>query len=488
MVDKYDVAIVGAGVIGTGIARELSRYQVDVAVLEKEPDVGWGTTKANSGIVHAGYDAPPGSVKASFSASGNKKYEEWTEPLSVPFERVGSLVSAKDESKISELERLKGQGEENGVERLEIIGGQKRIRELEPNISNQVEAVLYAPDAGIVAPYKLTIALYENARANGVDFFFNAPVEGIQTPGSSGEDKGFVVESPETRLNTDYLVNAAGLSSGQVAKIVGDDSFSIFPARGEYHLLDSEIEGYVRRVNFPLPTEESKGVLVTPAAEGSVIFGPNHQPLEKPSLATTRDGLGEVLNGAVELFPGIDTGKIITNFAGLRAKAGTDDFVVGESEAVENFLNVGGIQSPGLTAAPAISEHVVGLLGELGLDLAEDPEFDPERDPIPRFGEMEPAEISEYTDRVQGAREIVCRCEEVTRAEIEEAIDRGATTLDGIKFRTRSRMGTCQGGFCTPKLIEILADKLGVPPQEVTKKGEESQLLLQETKQVDRAR
>ncbi|MFB6215299.1 MAG: NAD(P)/FAD-dependent oxidoreductase [Candidatus Bipolaricaulia bacterium] len=483
MSDGYDVVVIGAGVIGTGLARELSRYKLKVGVLEKEPDVGWGTTKANSGIVHAGYDAKPGTVKASFSAPGNRIYEEWTDPLSVPFKRLGSFVSTKDSSQVSKLQKLKEQGEENGVERLEIIKDKDWIRQLEPNISDDVEAVLHAPTAGVVAPYKLTIALYENGRKNGVDFYFDSPVKEIEHSEGSEKVPGFTVKAGERELEGDYVINAAGISSGEVASMVGDDSFSIFPARGEYHLLDSELQGYVNKINFPLPTEESKGILVTPAAEGSIIFGPNHQPLEEPSLATTREGLDEVFRGALELFPGIDTGKIVTNFAGLRAKAGTDDFVIGESDAVENFINVGGIQSPGLTAAPAISDHVIDLLEGKGLELTEDPEFDPNRQPIPRFSELNLEEITEYTEDQEAAREIVCRCEEVTRAEIEEAIDRGANTLDGIKFRTRSRMGSCQGGFCTPKLVEILAEELGVSPKEVTKKGDDSYLLAEETKE-----
>lgn len=479
----YDVVMIGAGVIGTGIARELSRYELDVAVLEKEPDVGWGTTKANSGIVHAGYDAKPGTVKASFSAPGNKRYDEWAEPLSVPFKRIGSFVSTKDRSQLSKLRKLKTQGRENGVDQLEVIEDTDRIGELEPNISDSVKAVLHAPTAGVVAPYKLTIALFENARDNGVSFFFDSPVHGIAVPESSVKSGKFTIRCPEEVLAASYVINSAGIFSGEVANMVGDDSFSISPARGEYYLLDSELRGYVNKVNFPLPTDESKGILVTPAAEGSIIFGPNHQPLEEPSLATTRDGLEEVYEGAVSLFPGIDTDKIATNFAGLRAKSGTDDFVIGESEAVNNFINVGGIQSPGLTAAPAISEHVVELLDDLGLRFTKDPEFEPVREPIPRFSEMDPDEIVDYTADLEAAKEIVCRCEDVTRAEVEEAIDRGANTLDGIKFRTRSRMGSCQGGFCTPRLVEILSDKLGVSPKEVTKKGDDSYLLAEETKE-----
>ncbi|MBS3787383.1 NAD(P)/FAD-dependent oxidoreductase [Candidatus Bipolaricaulota bacterium] len=481
MSDRYDVIIVGAGIIGTGIARELSRYKLDVGVLEKKPDVGWGTTKANSGIIHAGYDAKPGTVKSSFSAPGNKMYEKWTEVLSVPFKRLGSFVSTEDESQLGKLEKLLEQGEENGVEGLEIITDRRKIEELEPNITKGVEAVLYAPTAGVVAPYKLSIALYENARANGVDFQFNSPVNDI-TKTSEADGFEFYVEAGGSRYEGDYVINAAGIYSGKIADMVGDDSFSIFPARGEYYLLDSEIEEYVRRINFPLPTEESKGILVTPAAEGSIIFGPNHQPLDKPSVATTQTGLDQVLNGAMKLFPDIDTSKIRTNFAGLRAKAGSDDFVIGESGAARNFINVAGIQSPGLTAAPAISKHVIGILEESGLELSEDPGFDPKREPIPKFAEMDTEEIVSYTDKYEAAKDIVCRCEEVTRAEIEEAIDRGATTLDGIKFRTRSRMGSCQGGFCTPRLIEILADKLGISPKEVTKKGDNSYLLAEETK------
>lgn len=482
MSQTYDVLVIGAGIIGTGIARELSRYDLDIAVLEKEPDVGWGTTKANSGIVHAGYDAKPGMVKASFSAPGNKMYEEWTDPLSIPFKRIGSFVSTEDLSQLDELQRLLEQGEENGVQELEVIEDKTRIKELEPNISDDVEAVLHAPTAGVVAPYKLTIGLFENARDNGVDFFFDSPVENVDSLKDSSPGR-FSVISPSQTVNGDYVINAAGLFSGKVASMVGDDSFDIQAARGEYHLLDSELQGYVKKINFPLPSEESKGILVTPAAEGSIIFGPNHHNLEELSLATTRDGLDEVLSGAVKLFPRIDTSKIVTNFAGLRAKAQTDDFVIGESDSASGFINVGGIQSPGLTAAPAIANHVVELLEEKGLDLREDPSFVPTREPIPKFSDMAPGEIAEYTDDLSAAKEIVCRCEDVTRAEIEEAIDRGADTLDGIKFRTRSRMGSCQGGFCTPRLIEILSEKLGVSPKNVTKKGDDSYLLAEETRE-----
>jgi glycerol-3-phosphate dehydrogenase len=483
MNERYDIVVVGAGVIGTGIARELSRYKLEVGVLEKEPDVGWGTTKANSGIVHAGYDAKPGTVKSTFSAPGNKKYDEWTDPLSVPFKRIGSFVSTKERDQLDELHKLMDQGEANGVDELEILEDKARVHDLEPNISEDVEAVLHAPTAGVVAPYKLTIALYENAEDNGVDFWFDSPVEEIDKLGGGRSGAQFRIKADGKEFEADYVINAAGLYSGEVASMAGDDSFSIHPARGEYHLLDSEIQGYVNKINFPLPGKESKGILVTPAAEGSIIFGPNHQPLEEPSLATTKGGLDQVFQGAVDLFPDIDTGKIITNFAGLRAKAGTDDFVIGESETVDSFINVGGIQSPGLTAAPAISDHVIDLLEDLGAELDPDPEFDPHREPIPRFTELDAKEVAKYTEDRDAAKEIVCRCEEVTRAEIQEAIDRGANTLDGIKFRTRSRMGSCQGGFCTPRLVEILSEELDVSPKEVTKKGDRSYLLAEETKE-----
>lgn len=481
----YDVAIIGAGVIGCGIARELSCYELKVAVVEKEPDVGWGTSKANSGVIHAGYDATPGTLKASFSAPGNKLYDKWADELSLDFQRIGSFVSAKDKTRRNKLEELRDQGLENGVEGLEIIDDPEVIHDMEPNLSPEVKMALHAPTAGIVAPYKLVIALYENAKKNGVDFYFDFPVESIDSLTNSEKDHSFSVQSDTDKVNARFVVSAAGVHSGKIANMVSDYSFEIFPARGEYYLLDKEISGYVNKINFPLPSAESKGILVTPAVEGSIIFGPNHEKLESASIATTSDGLQEVLDGAMDLFPEIDTGKIITNFAGLRAKAGSNDFVIGESDSAKGFINVGGIQSPGLTSAPAISHYVIDLLSEKGLDLVDDSDFDPYREPIPRFGELSLEEVSEYIDDLDAAREIVCRCEEVTRAEIEEAIDRGANTLDGIKFRTRSRMGDCQGGFCTPRLIEILSDKLGISPREVTKKGNGSYLLSGKTKKVE---
>jgi len=472
---QFDVVIVGAGVIGCGIARELSRYRVKVAVMEKKPDVGWGTSKANSGIIHAGYASSPGTLKARFAAPGNKIYERWTEPLSVPFQRPGSFVCCKDQSRVEELFELKEQGEENGVEGLEVIRDREAIFEMEPNLASDVVAVLHAPTAGVVASYKLTVALFENARENGVQFFFDAPLEEIDRSGEG--ERNFRLSSADLELECDFLVNAAGLNSGKISALAGGPDFGITPARGEYHLLDSELADCVNKINFPLPTPQSKGILVTPAAEGSIIMGPNHESLESPSKATTLEGLNEVLQGGKKLFPDLDTTRIITNFAGLRAKADCGDFVIGPVDEVPGLINVGGIQSPGLTGAPAISDHVVDSLEEEGLKMERDEEFVPVREPIPDFEAMDKEEKERYMEEDPRAKEIVCRCEKITRAEIEEAIERGAHTLDGIKFRTRAGMGNCQGGFCTLKLVPILAEKLGVAPSEVTKRGKSSTVL-----------
>lgn len=474
----YDVVVIGGGVVGCAIARELSRYKLRLALLEKEAEVGFGTSKANSGIVHAGFHSEPGTLKARFVVPGNKLYDRWKEELDIEFERNGVLMVARPEQE-SLLHEYLERGRVNGVPRLRIVN-QQELHEMEPNLAPDITAGLYAPTGGVVSPADLTMALAENASDNGVDVFTGAPVHSVQTT-----DRGFfVVRAGCRRLEARYVVNAAGLYADQVARLVGDDSFSIRPRKGEEYLLDKRLEGLVKSTVFPVPTKVSKGILVIPTVHGNIMLGPTAEEIEsRDDLATSSTGFAEVLAGVQRLVPSVQPRDIITSFTGIRAASDHGDFVIEPSPAVRGWVNVAGIESPGLTAAPAIAEYVVHLVKELGLELVEDPTFNPRRRPVIRFRELSHEERKSLIRRDPLYGRIICRCETVTEAEIRDAIRRGARTLDGVKWRTRAGMGRCQGGFCTARVIELLAEELGVSEEQVTKRGPGSELLLLRTKE-----
>ena len=475
----YDVAVIGGGVTGAMILRELARYQLKAILLEKEDDVVMGATKANSAIVHAGFDAEPGTKKARFNVEGNALMEQTAKELSVPFERNGSLVLAFTEEDLDTLGALKQRGEQNGVPGLEILTPEQ-VWEKEPGISREIKGALWAPTGGIVCPYELALGAIENAMDNGAALLTNFPAEEIRDNGEF-----FTIRSGNETVEARFLVNAAGVYADEIARMLGDNSFTITPRRGEYLLLDKTQGKLVKSTIFQPPTKMGKGVLVTPTVDGNLLTGPTSENIEdKEDTSTTAAGLDKVQSLARKSVPGINYRMTITSFTGLRACSSTGDFVIGPSESAPRLIHAAGIESPGLTSAPAIARAVVKHLEEAGLVLAENPEFDPIRKPFPKFREMTEEERAELAAGDPAFGRIVCRCEMITEGEILAAIRRNppARSVDAVKRRARAGMGRCQGGFCGPQVVEILARELRIPMDEVTKSGGSSRMLTGKTR------
>ena len=463
-----DVTIIGGGVIGCAIARELTRYRLDVALIESEVEVGFGTSKSNSGIIHGGHHSAPGTLKAELAWAGNQKWVELAEQLGFGFRRTGDLTVAFDDADVETLERIEQQGRDREIPGIEMWGVD-RIRREEPNVSRDVVAALVGPTAGVVNPYEACFALIECAVANGLDLHVNAPVVAIEHDGD-----GFEITAGGQRLRSRMVVNAAGVHAEAIVRLVGLTEPTIRGRKGEEYLLDKRLAGIVSRIIFPCPTANSKGILVIPTFDGTIMVGPTAQAVEDlGDVTTTATGSSSTFDLARRLVPGISERDCIAEFAGVRAVAPGNDFVIGPT-AVPGFVNVAGIQSPGLTAAPAIAEMVVEILGNQGLDLSLRNDF---RGRMPRPVHAASLSIPELAAMATNDRQyaqIVCRCEFVTEAEIRDAIDRGARTLDGLKFRTRAGMGRCQGGFCTPRSMEMLCEMLGVSMADITKRGGDS--------------
>ncbi len=474
-IKMYDVIVIGAGVTGAAIARELSRYEYagKTAVLERASDICEGTSKANSGIVHAGHDAEPGTLKARLNVLGNRKMEQLSRELDFPFRRNGTLVLCFDEKDRDKLRRLLEKGQQNGVEGLRIIEAQE-LRAMEPNISDEAVAALYSPAGGIVCPFGLTIALAENACENGVEFHLNTEVLQIERI-----QEGFLLKTSKGVFESRIVVNAAGLYADALHNMVSGRKLNIIPRKGEYCLFDKSAGGYVSHTIFQLPTRYGKGVLVTPTVHGNLMIGPTAVDIgDKEGTNTTGDGLGDLLKKGGLSIQRVPAEKVITSFAGLRAHEAAGDFVIGEAEGAPGFVDAAGIESPGLTCAPAIGEYVAGIVQEL-LPVPKKADFKVYRQGIRTMAEADEGERKELIAKNSAYANIICRCELVTEGEIMDAIHRplGATTLDGIKRRTRAGMGRCQSGFCAPKTVEILARELGADAGEITKSGGESRFL-----------
>ncbi|MBN1524821.1 MAG: NAD(P)/FAD-dependent oxidoreductase [Spirochaetales bacterium] len=473
----FDVIIIGAGVTGAAIARQLSRYSIKTAIIEKETDVSFGTSKANSGIIHAGFHSPPGMLKTELCIKGNRSFDILKEELGFSFERRGELVVAFNDEELQILKNLYAQGIKNRVHYLELIGT-ARLREMEPNLSEDIIGALYAPTAGIVEPYEYCFSLIENARQNGVAMFVNEKVAVIakQLFGN------FVIETDSgLKVSARFIVNAAGLHADEIASLAGITSFAITPRKGEEYLLDRRVGNLVTRIIFPVPTKDSKGMLVIPTVEGTVMVGPTAENInEKDNFSTTREGLRCVFENAKKMIPGIRLHDVITSFSGLRPVATGDDFIIGTT-SVQGFINAAGIQSPGLTASPAIAQHVEDILVKEGLSLKVKSSWNPKRTPFIKLrhsiATRDYAGYIKNTAGNPGYNKLVCRCENITEAEVTEAVSRGHTTLDGIKFATRAGMGRCQGSFCTYRVLKLLEQQTGIPIEKITKKGGGSEII-----------
>lgn len=470
----YDVVIIGAGVSGAASARELSRYKLKVCVVEKEEDVCCGTSKANSAIVHAGYDAATGSLMAKLNVEGNQMMEGLSKELDFHFKKNGSLVVCLHEEEMPGLKELYERGVANGVKELRIIDREELVK-LEPNIADEAVAALYAPTGGIVCPFGMNIAFAENAATNGVEFKFDTEVTGFEK-----KENAWIVKTSQGDIETRYVVNAAGVYADKFHNMVSEDKIHITPRRGDYCLLDRSTEGFVTHTIFQLPGKYGKGVLVTPTVHGNTLVGPTAIDIEdREGTNTTQEGIDELIQKAGTTVKGLPIRQVITSFAGLRAHEDGHEFRIGELEDAKGFIDCAGIESPGLTSAPAIGKMVAEILKEL-TGAEEKPDFVATRKGILDPKTLSKEERAKLIKKNPAYGNIICRCEMITEGEIIDAINRplGAKSLDGVKRRTRAGMGRCQSGFCSPRTIEILARERGVDPAEITKSGGDSKIIV----------
>lgn len=470
----YDVVIIGAGVSGSAVARELSRYDLKVCVVEKEEDVCCGTSKANSAIVHAGFDAENGSLMAKLNVEGSQMMEELSKELDFEFKKNGSLVVCLNEEDRPDLEALYERGIKNGVKELRIIE-REELKALEPNISDGALAALYAPTGGIVCPFGMNIAFAENAAQNGVEFQFNTEVTGFEK-----REEIWIVKTTNGTFETRFVINATGVHADLLHNMVSEKKIHIIPRKGEYCLLDRSTGGFVRHTIFQLPGKFGKGVLVTPTVHGNTLVGPTATDIEdKEGTNTTQEGIDELIAKAGRTVNGLPIRQVITSFAGLRAHEDGHEFCIGELDDAKGFIDCAGIESPGLTSAPAIGKMIAGIIRDLA-DAKEKENFKAERKGILNPKTLNKKEYAALIKEQPEYGNVICRCETITEGEILDAIRRplGAKSLDGVKRRTRAGMGRCQSGFCSPKTIEILARERGIDASEITKSGGNSKLIV----------
>ena len=474
----FDVIVIGGGVVGGLTLRELTKYKLSVCLLEKESDVCMGASKANSSIVHAGFDAPQGSLKAVFNVAGNKMMPEVCAELGVKYRNNGSLVVAFSEEEIGTLEGLKARGEKNGVEGLKIVD-RDELRAMEKNISEDALAALYAPTGGIVCPYELTIAAIGNAMDNGAKLFTDFEAANIEITNG-----GYIVRATDGEaVEGKIIVNCAGLGSGKIAALCGDE-IKIGGRKGEYILLDRESGDFVNHTLFFTPTKLGKGILVTQTVDNNVLLGPTAEEMQTPDTATTAEGLRFVQEKVRKMCKNPPLFNTITSFAGVRAYSDRHDFIIEESKNRKGVIHVAGIESPGLTSSPAIAKYAVEeLVGKL-IPLEINENFCGERQADYFFKNLTDEEKNAIIARDPSYGRIVCRCEQITEGEIIRAIRENppANDVDGVKRRTRAGMGRCQGGFCQPYVAELIARERGVTLDRITKCGGESYLVRGRTK------
>ncbi|MDD2969794.1 MAG: NAD(P)/FAD-dependent oxidoreductase [Lachnospiraceae bacterium] len=473
-----DVVIIGAGVTGCAIARELSKYKLDICVLDKEEDVCCGTSKANSAIIHAGFDAEYGSLMAKMNVRGNKMMDQLVKDLDIPYLKNGAFVACSNPGDEAKLKALLERGRQNGVEGMTILSREEAVR-MEPNLSEDVTSVVYAPSSGIICPFTLTIALAENAAENGVSFQFETTVNQIDRT-----EEGFLIQTDKGELVSKCVINAAGVFADEIHNMLSQNKMKIIPRRGDYFLLDKAAGKHVGKTIFSLPGKYGKGVLVAPTIHGNLIVGPTAIDIEdKEGTNTTVEGLEMIKMKAGQSVKNLPLNQVITSFSGLRAHEEHHEFIIEEVSDVPGLVDVAGIESPGLSSAPAIAELVGDLVRKI-LPLEQKEDFVATRKGILNPEEYSLEERNELIRQNPAYGKIVCRCEMITEGEILDAIHRpvGARSLDGIKRRARAGSGRCQAGFCTPKLMEILSRECEIPMEQVTKSGKESRLVTGRTK------
>lgn len=480
---NYDIVIIGSGITGASIARELSKYKLSIAVIDKASELPAGASRANSSMIHGGFDDKPGTVKAKFCVPGNKLWHKLNDELDVHLDECGSYVCAFSGAEVKHLEELLAQGKANGCPGVEIVSGDK-LREKEPNVSPEIIAALWSPEAGIINNFEAVNAMIESAELNGAKLFLETVATGLIL-----DDKGNIkgVTTNKGEFLAPVVINAGGVHSGEIASWAGDKSFRIIPTKGEYYLLDRTAGETITSFLFSCPSKAGKGITVLRTAEGNLMAGPTATEQEDPEdRSTTPEGLAEVLKGARRLVPKFPVNMNITTFAGVRANTESGDFEIYALKSPRGFVNAAGIKSPGFTSAPAIAQHIAQLLKEELSDritLIPNEKFTPERRNIPRFLYMDMAARKSLAENDPAYAQIVCRCETVTEGQVVEAIRRGARTITAVKMMTRAGTGRCQGGFCCPRVAEILSRELGIPLDEITRHGGESKLLVGKTKE-----
>ncbi len=474
------VAVIGAGVVGSLIARQLTRYRCDVHVFEKEEDVGWGVTKANSAVIHGGYDDLPGTVRSRFCAKGNAMYSSLSEELGFELKRIGSFVLAQNQEDFAYLETLRKHAIENGLTGCAILPAQK-LREMEPQLSDTVIAGFWCPTAGITEPWMVAIGAVENAVKNGARLHLAEEVTGFTIDERQGARRIVAIKTDRRDYPIDIVVNAAGLWADELSERAGTSCPPLHPRKGEYLLLDKFEPPIVRSVLFPIPSSISKGILVLPTVDGGLLLGPTATDLpkeEKRETSTTKEGLSEVLLSARTLVPSLDPQWTVKSFAGLRPESPQKDFVVGKTE-VEGFFQAAAMRSPGLTAAPAIAEYLVEDVIRRGCEypLELNPTFSPVNPPYQNVSHLSLAEWEKKIEADPLYGKMACVCNKVTEGDIRDAVRRGATTVDGVKFRTRASFGRCQGGFCLAKIAEVLSRESGRSLGEIKMRSGKTEIL-----------
>ncbi len=475
---QFDAAVIGAGVIGALIARELSMLDLSVCVIEAEADLAFGATRANSGIVHAGYDALEGTKKALFNVRGNALMQQTAKELDVPYKNCGSVVVAFDDSDEQSLKMLQKRAQQNGVY-VNMLSGNE-IRKKEPHLSEKITAALYAPSAGIICPFGLAIAAMENAAENGSVVLRGSRVTHIERKGEH-----FDITAGENHISARFLLNAAGVFADEISRMAGGEQFSIRARKGEYLVFDKKLGERTSCVVFGAPSNKGKGIVFAPTVRGNMIAGPTAEFTAKDDTSTSKEGIEAVLNGVKRYIPKIDTHSVITTFSGLRAVPETHDFIIEASKSAPGLVNVAGIESPGLTSAPAIAQHVREMLFGMGVKKSINPNAKRTRKAIESFADAGSKRRRELIKKDARYANVICRCENVTETEIVNSIKRpcGAVTVDGVKLRTGAGFGRCQGGFCINRVMDILARELNEDLKKITKSGEGSNILSHKTKE-----